>query len=441
MIFIVRFAPSLSGEMHIGNFRTMVYNYLFAVYNEGQFIVRIDDTNYTETNYLYLQKLMYLLSLLKLHNIVVMFQSHYLQTMEEYKQRLLSAKIAYMCICEKKDITCNCKYNQYTSGCCYINIDAVYNSDNDFFYYDEVYKQVTVPRKQLYDIAISRQNGQFLYNYASIVCDIHMGVTHIIRGEDHIQNTWKQIIIFRAIAMTKKQKHYTDISFAHLPLILDNNKAKLSKRHNSNNIMHILQSGICVDALINYVTKLGWGYKNYEHFFIHTLNKDVFNFHRFKTANATFCMQKLHSINKWHIKESSIYTNIERTITYCFINHLQVPTRIHSLNIDIIRRASSIQDIYTSMLYTNDTYVVVYKDAINNDEYKYLHALTTCYTKKEIINAITENKDLGALVRLSLTGRKSNISELILINIMNEHTVVNRIQRCYEYFSDTFTSA
>ena len=438
MIFIVRFAPSLSGEMHIGNFRTMIYNYLFSVYNNGQFIIRIDDTNYAETNYVYLQKLMYLLSLLKLRSITITFQSHYLSVMYTYKQKLLSAKIAYMCICDVKTESCDCKHKQYTEGCCYINISAIHNKNEDFTYYDEVYKHITVPSKQLCDIAISRRNGQFLYNYASIVCDMHTKVTHIIRGEDHIQNTWKQIMIFKAITISNTSQQYTNISFAHLPLILDSKKAKLSKRNDSNNIMSILKSGICVDALVNYVTKLGWGYKNYEHFFIYTLNKEIFNFSRFKTANATFCMQKLCSINKWHIKESSVHINIERTITYCFINDLQVPQKIHSLNIDIINRASNIQDIYMSMLYTNDTYSVVYNDTINDNDYKQLCILKTCRTKQDILSAITHNKDIRAIIRLSLTGRKSGINELILINIMNEQTIVHRIKLCYEHFSATF---
>ena len=435
MAFITRFAPSLSGEIHIGNFRTMIYNYLLSLYNDGVFIIRIDDTNYEKTNYIYLQKLMYLISLLKLHNFRITFQSHYLNIMYEYKQKLLKLNIAYMCICTTKLNTCMCKHKKYDYGCCYINIDCVHNISTDFTYYDEIYGHITIPHTQLCDIAISRSNGQFLYNYASIVCDITMNITHIIRGEDHIQNTWKQLIIFKSIMKTKT---YTDnvnnIMFAHLPLILDSNKVKLSKRNNDNNIINVLQSGICADALINYVTKLGWGYKNYENFCIDTLNKTIFNFSRFKKSNATFCMHKLNVTNKWHIKNSSIHTNIERTLTYCFINNICVPHNIHSINEHIINRAANIRDIYISILYTEDTYIVKYEDTLKQDEMCYLKQLYTCTNKQSIIDILSSHIKYRCIVRLALTGKKNNISESILMNIMRDITILNRIKDCYHYF-------
>ena len=274
----VRFAPSPTGELHIGGARTALFNYLFAKHHNGKFFLRVEDTDRERSKDEFTDQICESLNWLGLHwDGEILFQSNRIKEYQSAIQTLLSGGNAYRCFCSK-DLLEKSRAEgvyQYPRTCRNLNENEIrkhLNSGENYVirikipegqtsYNDIIYGHVTVNNSEIDDFIIARSDGSPTYNLVVVVDDHSMGITHVIRGEDHISNTSKQIQIYKALGF--------DIPvFAHLPMILGPDKKRLSKRHGAPGVQQFKNDGYLPDALLNYLVLLGWNPDSEQEIFI-----------------------------------------------------------------------------------------------------------------------------------------------------------------------------
>jgi len=274
----VRFAPSPTGNMHIGGLRTALFNWLFARHSGGTFLVRIEDTDRERSEEKYVKALLDALLWVGIESDEVpLFQSKRQDSYHAVLKNLLESGHAYRCFCTTEEIEARVRaagvtdeFYHYDSFC--RNLPLLENEARSYgirFAIPEDIKRVEVSdlirghvvfeRDQLDDFIIFRSDGTPMYNFAVVVDDNYSGITHIIRGEEHLSNTPKQILLYQACG-------YMVPTFAHLPMILAPDGSKLSKRHGAVDVLSYRNEGYLADALINYIVRLGWAHGDQELF-------------------------------------------------------------------------------------------------------------------------------------------------------------------------------
>lgn len=271
-----RFAPSPTGYLHIGGSRTALFSYLFARHHGGKFILRIEDTDRERSTEESIHAIIDALTWLRLEwDEGPFFQS---QRSELYRQRaeqLLREGKAYRCYCpaemleaKRKAAMQSGRKPMYERTCRNLRAslgDQPYALrfkaplEGETIVRDLVKGHVIFQNRELDDLILVRSDGTPTYNFCAVVDDAEMAITHIIRGEDHLTNTPKQIQLYYALG-------YTEPAFAHIPLILGLDRARLSKRHGATSVMAYRDMGYLPDALVNYLVRLGWSHGDQEVF-------------------------------------------------------------------------------------------------------------------------------------------------------------------------------
>jgi glutamyl-tRNA synthetase len=318
----VRFAPSPTGFLHIGGARTALFNWLYARHNNGTFILRIEDTDTTRSTDEYIEAIIEGMKWLGLDWDEGPFrQTDRFDTYKKYIDKLLEEGKAYYCYCSPEELETArkeamkegraLKYN----GKCRDN-DRVQGSggsgvqgENPVVRFkmpqagqtvieDLIKGRVEFPNEQLDDLIIQRSDGTPTYNLVVVVDDVDMGITHVIRGDDHLNNTPRQFQIYEALG-------YSVPKFAHLPMILGSDKARLSKRHGATSVTAYRDEGYLPDALVNYLVRLGWSYGDQEIFTRDELI-EKFSFDNVGKAAAVFDPEKLNWLNAQYIMDSPV---------------------------------------------------------------------------------------------------------------------------------------
>src|SRR6059036_1363162 len=275
-----RFAPSPTGYLHIGGARTALFNYLFARHHDGKFILRIEDTDRERSTPEAIQAILDAMKWLALdYDEGPFFQTERYPLYKEKIQELLAVGKAYPCICSaaeldaKRQLAMKEKRKPMYDGTCRpadgvipsLPSDKPYTvrfrspRDGSTIVKDLIKGDVVFDNRELDDLIIARSDGTPTYNFCVVVDDIDMGITHIIRGDDHLANTPRQILLYHALGHTPPQ-------FAHVPLILGLDKARLSKRHGATSVMAYRDMGYFPEALVNYLVRLGWSHGDQEIF-------------------------------------------------------------------------------------------------------------------------------------------------------------------------------
>lgn len=323
----VRLAPSPTGNLHIGTARTAVFNWLFAHSQGGQFILRIEDTDYQRSQAEYTQNILDGLKWLGLHwDEGPYYQSQRLDLYRQSIQTLLEKGLAYRCYCTTEELD-QMREAQKAKGQAprYDNrhrdltpeqeaafeaegrtpvIRFKIDDDREIVWRDRIRGTMTWKGSDLGgDMVIARaasreQTGQPLYNLAVVVDDIDMDITHVIRGEDHIANTAKQILLYEAFGKTPPE-------FAHTPLILNQSGQKLSKRDNVTAVSEFYAMGFTAPALANYMSLLGWSTPDEEEIFTLEEAARKFQLERINKAGAKFDWDKLDWINSQYLHKMS----------------------------------------------------------------------------------------------------------------------------------------
>ena len=289
----VRFSPSPTGYLHVGGARTALFNWLFARKVGGVFILRIEDTDLERSSAEMTQVILDALKWLGLDwDEGPIFQSHRIELHKEAAARLLKNGEAYCCLCEagKHDKVCRDRSLREAQGAA-VRFRV---PESAVTFRDAVMGEITVESDTIEDFVLLRSSGQPTYHLGVVVDDIDMRVTHIIRGADHISNTPKQILLYRALGASLPQ-------FAHVPLILGPDKAKLSKRHTATSVAAYQEQGIVPEALRNFLALLGWAPGNDQEIFDIPELIRAFSLEGVSKANAVFNPEKLAWFNAQYI--------------------------------------------------------------------------------------------------------------------------------------------
>ncbi len=307
-----RFAPSPTGYLHIGGARTALFSYLYARHFDGDFILRIEDTDTERSTEESIQAILQAMQWLGLdYDEGPVRQTQRLERYQEVLAQLLSEGKAYRCVCTKERLDqlreqqmANKEKPRY-DGCCR---DKAYLADigshvirfrnpqeGQVVFKDLVRGEVVVANSELDDLIIARSNGMPTYNFTVVVDDADMKITHVIRGDDHINNTPRQINLLSAIGVAQPV-------YAHVPTILGEDGKRLSKRHGAVSVMQYHKEGILPQALLNCLVRLGWAHGDQEMFSLAQMI-ELFNLEKVNSAPACFSQEKLLWLNQHYMKE------------------------------------------------------------------------------------------------------------------------------------------
>ena len=325
----VRIAPSPSGYLHIGTARTALFNYLYAKKVGGKFVLRIEDTDLERSNTEYTQNIYDSLKALGLNwdegpdvggNYGPYQQSERFDIYPKYAQKLIDAGYAYECFCTPEELeaekqeSMRKKVAHVYSGKCR-NLTEEEKAElrkkglkpairfrvpkKELIFNDLVKGELKFDTSLIGDFVIMKSNGTPTYNFAVVIDDMLMKISHIIRGEDHISNTPKQILIYEALGTEVPR-------FGHLGMILAPDRSKLSKRHGATAVSEFVEKGYLTEALLNFVALLGWAPSDGEE--IKPLEKIIedFRINEISSSNSIFEYDKLNWMNGQYIKKMPI---------------------------------------------------------------------------------------------------------------------------------------
>lgn len=323
----VRFAPSPTGYLHVGGARTALYNWLFARHENGDFILRIEDTDAersTDESTTTIREALRWLGLdwdegPEVGGPVGPYrQAERLKLYHDYAQRLLDEGKAYYCTCTAEELESRRKAAlaagtspKYDGRCRQRGNDPagtagrrtvvrlLVGEEGSIEIADLVHGLIRFETGELDDFILLRSDGMPTYNFAVVVDDVLMGITHVIRGDDHISNTPRQITLYKALGLPTPR-------FAHIPMILGPDRSRLSKRHGATSVLAYRQMGYLPEAVVNYLARLGWSHGDQE---IFTQDELVgrFSLEKVGKTPAVFDPVKLEWLNGQYIKRSAAH--------------------------------------------------------------------------------------------------------------------------------------
>jgi glutamyl-tRNA synthetase len=323
----VRFAPSPTGYLHIGGARTALYCWLYARKMQGKFILRIEDTDVERSTEDSVQAILDAMAWLKLnYDEGPFYQSQHTERYQAVLEQLLQEGKAYRCYCSRERLDklraeqIENKEKPRYDGFCRDRHDVNEGSyvvrfcnpaDGEVEFDDLIRGHVVFKNTELDDLIIARSDGTPTYNFTVVVDDWDMKITHVIRGDDHINNTPRQINILRALGAPLPL-------YAHVPMILGGDGKRLSKRHGAVSVMQYREDGFLPEALLNYLARLGWSHGDQEIFSIDELIQ-LFDIPHINRAPAAFNVDKLLWLNQHYLKTD---TDKEETVAE-FVWHLE----------------------------------------------------------------------------------------------------------------------
>jgi glutamyl-tRNA synthetase len=307
----VRFAPSPTGYLHVGGARTALFNWLYARNVGGQFILRIEDTDQLRSTEASTRAILDALTWLGLNwDEEPVFQARRVDMHRARVKKLVDAGKAFHCTCTQEELEekrkralAEGRKPKYDGTCREKQLTKAANTVVRFrcpqvgmtIVRDLIKGNITFNNEELDDLVIERADGYPTYNFAVVVDDIEMGITHVIRGDDHVNNTPRQILLYEALCSDPPQ-------FGHVPMILGADKARLSKRHGATSVMAYQEMGYLPEALVNYLVRLGWSHGDQEIFSMDELIR-LFSLESVGKSAAIFNPEKLLWLNQHYIKE------------------------------------------------------------------------------------------------------------------------------------------
>ena len=311
----VRFAPSPTGALHIGGVRTALFNWLFARHFGGKFILRIEDTDQTRSTDESIKIILDGMTWLGLNWDEGPFrQTDRMDIYRSHVDKLLKEGKAYYCYCTPEELETRRKLAmaagkppKYDRKCRSLSapvsgrtpaVRFLSSDEGQTIVRDLIRGPVTFENQQLDDLIILRSDGLPTYNFAVVVDDVTMNISHVIRGDDHLNNTPRQIQLYHAFG-------YEPPQFAHLPMILGSDKTKLSKRHGATAVTEYIDLGYLPEALVNYLARLGWSHGDQEIFQLQELT-EKFSLENVGKAPSVFNPEKLLWLNHHYIQQTDL---------------------------------------------------------------------------------------------------------------------------------------
>ena len=381
-----RIAPSPTGPLHIGTSRVALFNYLFTKQNKGEFILRIDDTDKERSKSKYEKDIKEALKWIKLDYDEEYRQSDRGEVYKKYIKILLDKGDAY-----EKD------------GVIYFK-----NEGETIKFKDTIRGEVVFDFSDIEDFIIAKSEKDVLYNLASVVDDHEMGITHVIRGEDHISNTPRQILLQRAL-------NINPVQYAHLPMILGSDRSKLSKRHGATALTDFKKDYL-PEAVINYMALLGWNPGTDEELFTLEELIESFSLEKVQKGGAIFNIEKLDWFNSQYIKKM----DLKKLATLTGVGEGAL-----ELEKDRIKRLSEFKDAlhFINKLPNYDKELLIWKNMTETQAGEYL--------KKALSGGDLKGAELWP-PRVALSGQKGSPSYMDIKEVLGEKETQKRLEKALE---------
>lgn len=338
-MFRLRFAPSPTGFLHVGGARTALFNWLFARKNNGKFIIRIEDTDIERSSKKFEEIILNSLKWLELFwdegpdiggNFGPYRQSERLDIYQKYAEKLVSMKRAYYAVYDENNniiLKTFEKPSNFNDENLSIVIKFVVPKEGKTYFKDLLKGNMEFENKLFDDFIIIKSNGFPTYNFAVVVDDHLMNITHVFRGEDHLSNTPKQVLIYNSF-------EWETPIFMHIPLILGEDKTPLSKRHGGTSVSYFQMEGFLKEALLNYLAILGWSVEKE----IFNVFDEIENFDPSKISNKSvvFDYKKLEWINGQHLRRNPIEKIEKEFLDYLKNVKLKIPNTNNEYLKDVV---------------------------------------------------------------------------------------------------------
>ncbi|MDH4266276.1 MAG: glutamate--tRNA ligase [Deltaproteobacteria bacterium] len=455
---ILRFAPSPTGYLHIGGARTALFNWLYARNQGGKFILRIEDTDQVRSTKESIDAILESLTWLGLDwDEGPIYQTDRLPLYRDHVQRLLQEGKAYPCYClpeeleEKRKKALKEKRKPKYDGRCQ-NLKEPIPGRTPAIRFKAPQQGVTILRDlikgviefenaELDDLIIQRSDGWPTYNFSAVVDDATMSITHVIRGDDHVNNTPRQILLYEALGYPLPQ-------FAHVPMILGADKARLSKRHGATSVLAYKEMGYLPQALVNYLVRLGWSYGDQEVFNQQEL-VEKFSLENVGKSAAVFNTEKFLWLNGLYIRQEKPDNLVEQLIP--FLDQKGLKPRSRAWLKEVIktlreRSKTLVEMAEQAEFFCRDDFPTDEKAAAKHLTPNIKEPLETLNVKinsspeldekglEEIFKEIVTQKGvkLGAIaqaVRVALTGKAVSPGIYEVMKILGREEVVKRISR------------
>ena len=459
---VTRFAPSPTGHLHIGGARTAIFNWLFSRHNGGKFILRIEDTDTQRSTEEYTKSILESLRWLGIDwDEGPYFQTQRLDLYRAYAERLYQSGWAYYCECSPEEVEQRRQEAfakglkpKYDGACRGKGLTPAPGRVLRFrcpqtgttVVKDIIKGVLSFDNSELDDLVLIRNDGMPTYNFSVIVDDITMGITHVIRGDDHVNNTPKQVLLYQALGERIPE-------FAHVPLILGPDRKRLSKRHGATSVIAYREMGFLPEALFNYLVRLGWSYGDQEIFTKDELI-EKFSLENVGSSASIFDMEKLRWLNGHYIRQKSPEELVEPLLP--FLKAKGYPEK----PVDYLARAiQTLQPRCATLAEMADAMDFYMLDEVAYDPKAAENFLTseTSVFLEEIIGAISKNegrfeekaleelfrrmaeergvklKVIAQAVRVALTGRTASPGLFEIMDILGKEVVINRLRKAVEY--------
>jgi len=458
---VTRFAPSPTGYLHIGGARTALFNWLFARKNKGKFILRIEDTDRQRSKEEYVKDIIEALKWLGLYwDEGPIFQSQRLDYYDSVIEKLLKEGKAYYCHCKpeelekkKKEAMAKGQKPKYDRKCrdlglgpapgAVVRIKAPLTGITQFK--DVIKGTISVQNEELDDIIIRRSDGTPTFHLAVVADDIDMGVNYIIRGDDHLNNTPKQIIIYQALGAPIPK-------YAHIPLILGPDRTRLSKRHGAMPVLTYKEMGYLPQALVNALARLGWSYGNQERFTVEELI-EKFSLERVGKSPGIFNAEKLLDLNAWHIRNSSDEYLAKELIPFIKKLGIQEVTEQDTIKLVPIlkKRSKTLVEMAEKSVFYFGMDVEYEKDAKKNyltpqvldllsdlkDRINKLESFDQKSLEELFIKFLDDHniklKEIAQSIRVALTGKTVSPGLFEVMEVLGKEKVLHRLNRAIEH--------
>ena len=454
-----RFAPSPTGPLHIGGVRTALFNWLFSKNHNGKFYLRVEDTDKERSKDEYKNQIIKSLEWIGInYDGDEYIQSKKINDHIKIANELLKNGYAYKCYCSNEEIEeqkkrakqkktpyiYNRKWRNKKESDAPKNVKPVIRFkskiDGTSILKDLVQGNIEIDNNTIEDFIILRNDGTPTYNLSASVDDHLMNMTHIIRGDDHKINTFKQIQIYEAMKWELP-------SFAHIPLIHTIEGKKLSKRDKASTLEDYFKIGIMPDALRNYLLRLGWSYKDKE---IFTLDESIklFNLEGIGKSPSKLDISRILSMNEYYIKNIDEDDLFDYLIEYCRLHKSEIKSekkdKIKKSLTFLKNKAKTLEDIYN-----NGQYILLDKINFNQDDFKLIDDrakkvisdfnkqfnkvdLPTREILEPIVNGLikshnTNFKGVGQPLRIALTGSKFGPGIYDIIISLGKEEVIKRL--------------
>ena len=472
---VYRFAPSPTGFLHVGGARTAIFNWLAARSGQGRFLLRIEDTDAERSTFESVEQILSSLTWMGLTwDDEPVFQSQRSGRHREVAMQLVNKGLAYQCFCGRSEAgqgksVAEKNYVMYDGRCRNISGDEVKKRQTAGESYvirlkvntgitmfrDGVHGEISVNNDEIGDFVILRSDGSPIYQLAVVVDDNDMGVTHVLRGDDHISNTPKQILLYQAL-------NWKIPRFSHLPLILGPDKVRLSKRHGASSVEEFRDQGILPDALFNYLCLLGWSPGDDREVIDREELVRIFSLNRVNKADAVFDFQKLLWMNAKYIADATDLQLMDVLKEYLDDKYLKIinnQMEKFSELLKLIRPRSRtvLELIENAGFYFSDpdTYdsagVEKYFKQVDGQkllsELRILLTGTSDYSIENLENIIracaqTMETGTGKLIhplRLALTGKTASPGIFEVIHLLGKDTTIRRINKATDFIQNNTT--